>query len=200
VVQRTARIPNATRRRKTEGVEAEPAGKRRGTGRTARGRQTRQDLIDAAQQVFERVGFLHARVADICAEAGISHGSFYTYFVSKEEVFNEIVDSVEFDLLTVEGPPEGADPVERIRAANRHYLEAYREHAGILRVIQQVSRTRSSAAPGTTRSAGSSTPTSTPGSPRMRSGAWCRSSPTRCSSRDSSSTSTRPSSSSRCCG
>jgi AcrR family transcriptional regulator len=78
-------------------------------------------------------------VADICAEAGISHGSFYTYFVSKEEVFNEIVDSVEFDLLTVEGPPEGADPVERIRAANRHYLEAYREHAGILRVIQQVS-------------------------------------------------------------
>ena len=54
-------------------------------------------------------------------------------------MFNEIVDSVEFDLLTVEGAPEGADPVERIRAANRHYLEAYREHAGILRVIQQVS-------------------------------------------------------------
>jgi len=132
-------MPNAGRGRKGDGSDAEPGEKRRGTGRTVRGRRSRQQLVDAARTVFERDGFLHARVADICDEAKTSHGSFYTYFVSKEQIFNEIVDSVEIDLLRIDALPETTDPVERIRAANRHYLDAYAEHAGILRVIQQVS-------------------------------------------------------------
>jgi AcrR family transcriptional regulator len=89
--------------------------------------------------VFERDGFLHARIADICDEAGISHGSFYTYFVSKEEIFNHVVDTVELDLLHITAAPDTADPVERIRSANRQYLESFRDNADILRVIQQVS-------------------------------------------------------------
>jgi AcrR family transcriptional regulator len=88
--------------------------------------------------VFERDGFLHARVADICDLAGLSHGSFYTYFHSKEEIFREVVDSVELDLLTPEPVPAGTDAIARIRAANRHYLETYAANAKIMRVIQQV--------------------------------------------------------------
>jgi AcrR family transcriptional regulator len=68
----------------------------------------------------------------------MSHGSFYTYFVSKEEIFQEVVDTVEIDLLRIDPVAERADPVERIRAANRHYLETYLENAKILQVIQQV--------------------------------------------------------------
>jgi AcrR family transcriptional regulator len=88
--------------------------------------------------VFEREGYLHTRVSDICDEAGISHGSFYTYFVSKEEVFQELVDSIELSVLTPEALPPGSDDYERIKSANRHYLEAVREHAAILAVIDQV--------------------------------------------------------------
>ncbi|MCK9875333.1 TetR/AcrR family transcriptional regulator [Frankia sp. Ag45/Mut15] len=132
---RGAALPNASRARRDVGELS----KRRGTGRTRRGRQTRGQLVDAARTVFERDGFLHARVADICDLAGLSHGSFYTYFHSKEEVFREVVDSVELDLLTPEPAPAGTDAIARIRAANRHYLETYAANAKIMRVIQQVS-------------------------------------------------------------
>jgi AcrR family transcriptional regulator len=128
-------LPNASRgRRGGEGVDG-----RRGTGRTSRGRETRRLLLEAARQVFERDGFLHARIADICDAAGISHGSFYTYFASKEEIFKEIADAVELDLLTIDPAPGGADPVARIRLANEHYLRAYGANAKIMRVIHQVS-------------------------------------------------------------
>ncbi|WP_045878135.1 TetR/AcrR family transcriptional regulator [Pseudofrankia sp. DC12] len=126
-------LPNASR-----GWRDDTRTSRRGTGRTSRGRQTHDQLLDAARVVFERDGFLRARVADICDEAGTSHGSFYTYFVSKEEIFRKVVDSVEVDLLTVDPAPTDADPVERIRAANEHYLRSYAANAGIMRVIHQV--------------------------------------------------------------
>jgi AcrR family transcriptional regulator len=136
-MQRSARMPNASRRGSQETSKATDT-PRRGTGRTERGRHSRQQLVRAARVVFERDGFLHARIADICDEATMSHGSFYTYFVSKEEVFQEVVDTVEIDLLPIEPVPEETDPIERIRAANRHYLETYLDNAKILQVIQQV--------------------------------------------------------------
>jgi AcrR family transcriptional regulator len=135
---RTA-IPNASRARRAGNADDNgTVEKRRGTGRTIRGRETRQRLLDAARVVFERDGFLHARIADICDETGISHGSFYTYFLSKEEVFKEIVDAIELDLLSVRTGPDDRTPIERIRAANRHYLEVYRANADLLSVINQV--------------------------------------------------------------
>jgi AcrR family transcriptional regulator len=136
-VARKTRLPNATLGRHRDDAAAH-ADQRRGTGRTVRGRKSREALLHAARAVFERQGFLHTRIADICAEAGMSHGSFYTYFDSKEEVFQKVIDSVELDLLTLDPSPPDADPVERIRAANRHFLETYRDNAGILRVIEQV--------------------------------------------------------------
>jgi AcrR family transcriptional regulator len=103
-----------------------------------RGREKRQVLLDAARAVFEREGFLHTRISDICDEAKMAHGSFYTYFSSKEEIFQELIDSIELDVLTPEASPAGADPFERIKSANRHYLEAVRDNAGILALIEQV--------------------------------------------------------------
>lgn len=33
-------------------------------------------------------------MADIALEAGVAHGSFYTYFPSKREAFREAIDQV----------------------------------------------------------------------------------------------------------
>ncbi|MFI5717598.1 TetR/AcrR family transcriptional regulator [Nocardia sp. NPDC051750] len=134
VTGRKPAISNASRGRGA----AEPE-KRRGTGRTQRGRETRRRLLEAAVEVFERDGFVHARITDICTAAGISHGSFYTYFVTKEEIFTEVADSVELELLTTEPTPEDTDPVQRIRLANEHYLQVYGANAKIMSVIHQVS-------------------------------------------------------------
>lgn len=134
---RRTRLPNAARGARTADAQPDDE-KRRATGRTVRGRRSREQMLAAARAAFERNGFLHTRIADICDEAGMAHGSFYTYFASKEEAFQAVLDSVELDLLALDPSPADADPVDRIRAANRHFLETYRKNAGILRVIEQV--------------------------------------------------------------
>jgi AcrR family transcriptional regulator len=135
--QRRTAIPNAAKRRPAE-LHHTADRKRRGTGRTSRGRDTRERLVTAAQQVFERDGFLHARIADICAHAGVAQPSFYTYFLSKEEIFEEVVSTIELDMLTMPSRGATTDPIQRIREANRHYLEFYRDNARILAVIDQM--------------------------------------------------------------
>jgi AcrR family transcriptional regulator len=111
--------------------------------RSRKGVLTRARLIDAAKVVFERDGFLDARIADIAETANLAPGSFYHYFESKEQIFREVAEAQE-ERLTA--PPEAhvddvaASPTERIRRANRRYLERYRDEAALMGVIEQVSR------------------------------------------------------------
>ncbi len=111
--------------------------------RSQKGIQTRARLIDAAKVVFERDGFLEARVMDIAEVAGLSNGSFYHYFESKEMIFREIAAAQEERLTALTDEDlHSADysPWERIRRANRRYLERYRDEAALMGVIEQVSR------------------------------------------------------------
>ena len=112
---------------------------------TPKGAATRARLLRAAKFVFERQGFLNARVSDITARAKISYGTFYHYFDSKESIFLELA-KLEEARLTSPAPDDGderaVEPTarERIREANRRYLERYRDEAAIMGVIEQVSR------------------------------------------------------------
>jgi AcrR family transcriptional regulator len=112
--------------------------------RSPKGRRTRARLLAAARTVFERDGFLNARVADISETAGLSHGSFYHYFDSKEQIFRELAEAQEVSVLTMHKPgehsPSDQPPIDRIREGNRHYLEAYKREAKLMRVIEEVSR------------------------------------------------------------
>ena len=64
-----------------------------------RGRRTREALIAAARRVFERDGFIEARITDIAEEAGAAHGTFYTYFGSKEAALRAVILQLESGLL-----------------------------------------------------------------------------------------------------
>jgi AcrR family transcriptional regulator len=112
--------------------------------RSVKGRRTRARLLEAGKSVFERDGFLQARITDIAAAAQVSHGSFYHYFDSKESLFREIAEQVEVRLVSMDDIAHFVDsqsgPVDRIRAANRSYLAAYKKEARIMRVIEEVSR------------------------------------------------------------
>jgi AcrR family transcriptional regulator len=114
--------------------------------RSRKGARTRARLIDAARDVFERDGFLTARIADIATAAGLSQGSFYHYFESKEQIFREVAAAQEARLTA---PPDaterdGADGSDAPRAvigrANRRYFERYCDAADLMGVIEQVSR------------------------------------------------------------
>lgn len=113
--------------------------------RSRKGVQTRARLVAAAKEIFEESGFLDARISDIAERAGLSHGSFYHYFDSKEEIFREVAATVD-QLLSapqrtvILDPSSHATPRERIHEAMRRYVERYYEEAKIIGVIEQVSR------------------------------------------------------------
>ena len=113
--------------------------------RSRKGAQTRQRLLDAAKSVFEDSGFLEARISDIAERAGLSHGSFYHYFDSKEQIFREVAEAVDEQLSAplagvILDPSSHAPPQERIRKGMRLHFESYRAEARMMGVIEQVSR------------------------------------------------------------
>jgi len=110
--------------------------------KTARGLATQEALVRAARIIFERDGFLDARIVDITAEAETASGSFYTYFNSKEEIFQSVVQQLADEGLH---PPslEYLDGAERdfeklIEKHHRAYLEMYQRHAKMMAVIEEV--------------------------------------------------------------
>lgn len=116
-----------------------------GIPQTRRGAETRARLVSAAKEIFERDGFLDARITDISQRAGFSHGAYYHYFDTKEQIFREVAELQEEQLTAPPDDPRlahvpGDSPRERILKANRRYLERYREEAKIMGVIEQVSR------------------------------------------------------------
>lgn len=115
---------------------------------TDRGRRMRARLLIAAREVFERDGFLDARVTDISAAAGVAHGSFYTYFRSKTEVFRALLAGTMDDLYASLGGDSrdgeedsrdrSEDPVSRIDRANRRFVAMYRQNTALMALFEQV--------------------------------------------------------------
>lgn len=107
---------------------------------TRRGRLTRDRLIEAAEAVFTKDGYLDAKVTDIASTAGMASGSFYTYFESKEAIFTTVIRRVIDEMYAAATVPHDVDhdPHVRIEHATRAYLRAYREHAGLLAILEQV--------------------------------------------------------------
>jgi len=54
--------------------------------------ERRRALLRAARIVFARKGFAAAKISDVAAEAGISHGLVYHYFPEKESLFAATVE------------------------------------------------------------------------------------------------------------
>src|SRR5271154_1135621 len=125
--------------RKETGVSTTPpplASEKPSGPRSRKGVETRARLLTAAKEVFEDNGFLEARISDIAERAGLSHGSFYHYFESKEEVFLEVAVAQE-DRLSLHSVVDSglldrsvhANVRERVRESNRRFLADYRDEA-----------------------------------------------------------------------
>ena len=56
----------------------------------ARGQRTVRRLLDAGAEVFGTHGYHAARVDQIVSKARTSHGTFYLYFASKEDLFRAL--------------------------------------------------------------------------------------------------------------
>lgn len=58
----------------------------------AEARQTRQQLLDAALEVFWREGVTRATLQQIAAEAGLTRGALYWHFKNKEDLFDALYE------------------------------------------------------------------------------------------------------------
>src|SRR6202008_3451694 len=126
--------------------DADPPRSRAGTSllreppATERGMRTRASLVAAPRQVFERHGYLDARLIDITRAAHCSAGTFYTYFSGKEEIFAAVLEAGQEDMLHP-GMPHVAgddDPAAVIEASNRAYLQAYKRNSKLMGLLEQV--------------------------------------------------------------
>lgn len=79
--------------------------------------ERREQIIWAALKVFARKGLAAAKVSDIAAEAGLSHGLVYHYFGSKDQLFTELVKiAVHYSSATVvQAVQKTGRPWDRIR-------------------------------------------------------------------------------------
>jgi AcrR family transcriptional regulator len=109
---------------------------------TARGARTRASLVKAARALFEKQGYLDTNIGDISKRARVAHGTFYTYFSSKEEIFSEVVEQLTSDIqrMAAEEPQvEFPAPIcARIERANRGYLRSYEQNAKMMAVLESV--------------------------------------------------------------
>lgn len=97
----------------------------------------RRLLLDAAVRVFARKGYYEARVGDISAEAGVSHGLLYHYFLSKDDVlecvFRETWGAmIEAIRLVEETEPS---PREQLRKTAAIVLRTWNNDPDLIRVL-----------------------------------------------------------------
>jgi len=60
-------------------------------GRRRRKEARPQELLDAALDLFAQRGFAATRSEDVAARAGVSKGTLYLYYPSKEELLKEVI-------------------------------------------------------------------------------------------------------------
>ena len=58
-------------------------------------------LIEAAERLFEDVGFYQTSISDICKKANTAVGTFYIYFDSKTDVYRYLIESYKKEIKTL---------------------------------------------------------------------------------------------------
>jgi AcrR family transcriptional regulator len=110
-------------------------------GRTLspRGVETRQKLLDAAEQIFADVGYPDASIVKITEAAGVGQGTFYLYFASKQEIFDELVRDLNRRIRHAlkEASSQGATRLEAELLGFDAFFRFTQEHPGLYGIIRQ---------------------------------------------------------------
>ena len=97
----------------------------------------REQILEAAREVFSRKGYNEVTVADITARAGIAKGTLYLYFRGKEDLFLEVIRDAVHRLRLALGEAVGEvdDPLERVRVSVPVIFDFCRREAGLYLAI-----------------------------------------------------------------
>lgn len=106
---------------------------------TKKGTATRKAIIDAAEVVFAEQGYADASIARITDRAGVGQGTFYLYFASKLEVFEELVEDLNTRVrhAMTEASAGTATRLEGERAGFRAFFAFTAQHPALYRVVRE---------------------------------------------------------------
>ncbi len=106
---------------------------------TARGQQTRQNLLDAAEAVFGEVGYDRASITALTRRAGVAQGTFYVYFPDKKSIFVELVRVLSRQVRQemAEAVAGLTDRLQIERTGFRVFFSFIHHHRGMYKIVRQ---------------------------------------------------------------
>ena len=107
--------------------------------RTARGERTLRKILEAAREEFGQRGFAESSIVAITQRAGVALGTFYTYFDSKEAVFQALVQDMSAQVRDHVAPvlKDSTDALDGERRALESFLWFARAHRDVYRIIDE---------------------------------------------------------------
>ena len=107
--------------------------------RTSRGERTRARLLQAAEEVFTELGYHEASIVKITEAAGVANGTFYLYFGSKQDIFDELIEDLNSRVRKAmeAGASRGSTRGESERLGFEAFFRFTADHPGLYRVIRQ---------------------------------------------------------------
>ena len=121
---------------------------------TAKGRQTRAAIEQAARKLFAERGFHGTTLADITSAAGKSAAVFYRYFADKEDLLAALAESFLHEVVTPSGlslhlpdsPPQaGGAPTDDdnfFTSVVTGYWNMFKQNIGIMIAVAQLATTQ----------------------------------------------------------
>ena len=106
-------------------------------GRRARGDQSRQAVLVAAQGAFGELGYEATSVEIIAFRANVTKGSLYHHFADKRALFEAVLERVQRMMVVSVGRAAqraGSDPLLLFEKAIGAYLDASQDHV-IARIV-----------------------------------------------------------------
>jgi AcrR family transcriptional regulator len=113
---------------------------------SAKGRQTRHAIEQAARKLFAERGFHGTTLADITSAAGKSPAVFYRYFADKEDLLAALAESFLHDIVAPTGVrlhlPDSPQDDAFFSAVVTGYWNMFKQNIGIMIAVAQLAATQ----------------------------------------------------------
>ncbi|RPF50600.1 TetR/AcrR family transcriptional regulator [Aquisalibacillus elongatus] len=106
---------------------------------TKKGQETRKKILATAEEIFGEKGYFETSVVDITQRAGVAQGTFYKYFPTKKDIYDELVYQLSRDLrLYIKEHMDRSEDFETTqRQGYLAFFKWVKNHQNLYSVIQQ---------------------------------------------------------------
>ncbi|HKT14617.1 MAG TPA: TetR family transcriptional regulator [Allosphingosinicella sp.] len=107
--------------------------------RAEKAEKIRQDLFRAAASVVGEHGYLNAMILMITSKANVANGTFYNYFESQQDLFDQLLPGLGREMLDfiAERSRSGETELERERQRFEAFFEFLRERPEFYRILYE---------------------------------------------------------------